>query len=88
MEIKRVPLQRINQQPLFNVGDIIRSKDNRQNLYRVDYVQYIQNAPYYHLSAICEHRRIIPQTVAERWQHATFEEIQERATMPIHVQKS
>jgi hypothetical protein len=88
MEIKRVPLQRISQQPLFNVGDIIRSKENKHNLYRVDAIQSILSIPYYHISAICEHRWIIPHTHVEQWQCATFEEIQERATMPIHVQRS
>jgi hypothetical protein len=88
MEIKRVPLQRISQQPLFSVGDIIRSKEHKHNLYRVDAIQSIQDIPYYHISAICEYRWVIPHTHVEQWQHATPEEIQERATMPLHVQKS
>lgn len=88
MNIKRVPLHRISQQTLFNVGDIIRRKGQKQNLYRVDHIQYIQDNPYYHLSVLSGQRRIIPQTVVEQWQCATFEELQEHATILIHVQKS
>jgi hypothetical protein len=54
----------------------------------VDHIQYIQDIPYYHVSAICKQRRIIPSARLDQWQHATPEEIQERATMPIHVQKA
>jgi hypothetical protein len=88
MNSKRVPLQRSSQPPTFQVGDVIRSKKHTHNLYRVDYIQYIQNIPYYHISAICEHRWVISHTHVEQWQHATPDEIQERATMPLHVQKS
>jgi hypothetical protein len=66
MNSKRVPLHRISP-PLFNVGDIIRSKESKQNLYRVDYIQYIQDIPYYHISAICEHRWVIPYSRIGQW---------------------
>jgi hypothetical protein len=88
MEIKRVPLQRINQQPTFNVGDVIRSKENRYTLYVVDNIWYVQHVPYYHLSAVSVHQRVLSQSLVDQWQLATPEEIQERATIPIHVQKS
>lgn len=88
MNSKRTLLQRICQQSLFHIGDLIRSKEQKHNLYRIDYIQYIQNIPYYHLSANDEHRRIIPHPIAEQWQHATPEEIQECTTRPIHIQRS
>jgi hypothetical protein len=68
------------QEPFFQPGALIQRVSGNTTLYRVTFIQYIEQTPYYHLISRDRRHLILPHAQIHQWQKAATSDISVQAT--------